>query len=118
MDYQYDYNLNLNNLTINPTGKPNTVIHPNSYNLNNLNVNSSLNSNSNSNMSTNFTLTTNSNNINKDYYRDDAYSSKNLGSIPYSKGILMSVKNFISENKHKLKLKARLLFLIFLPQLI
>jgi hypothetical protein len=87
MDYQFDYNHNFNNLTINPTGKPNTVIHPNGYNLNNLNINSCLNSNSN--ISTNFTLNTNSNNNNKDYYRDDNYG-KNLGSIPYSKGNLIN----------------------------
>lgn len=88
MDYQYDYNLNLNNLTINPSGKANAVVNPNTYNLSNLNVCSSLNSNSN--LTTNFTLTANPNNINREYYRDDCYN-KNLGSLPYSKGNLIII---------------------------
>lgn len=83
MDYQYDYNLNYNNLTINPNAKPNNVISPTSLNISNVNG-SSLNGNSNI-----ATLSNNNNNTNnKDYYRDDNYG-KNLGTIPYSKGNLI-----------------------------
>lgn len=76
MDYQYDYNMNLNNLSLNTTGKPNTMLnHPSNYNFNNINVSSSLNSNPN--ISTNFTVT-NSSNLNKDYYREDNYGKNSV----------------------------------------